>query len=159
MQSDPLLKNVMFISSIAKNKWGGVEKWMFEVGKDLHDKGYKVIYCGRADSKFIEMSNINSFKNYSVKFTSDFNPFVSYKLRKIATNEKIDLICVGREKDLRLLSLAYLVGKRPTIIMRKGLALIKDRWRFKIVYEYFVDLIITPSSALRDHLLDLFALA
>ncbi|MCH8927628.1 MAG: glycosyltransferase family 4 protein [Candidatus Marinimicrobia bacterium] len=155
MPSNLKLKNVMFISSIAKNKWGGVEKWMFEVGNGLSDNGYKVIYCGRPGSKFIEMSNIKSFKYYTVKFTSDFNPFVSYKLRNIATKEKIDLICVGREKDLRLLSLAYIIGQRPTVIMRKGLALIKNRWRFKIVYEHFVDLIITPSSALKNHLLGL----
>jgi len=155
MQENPKLKNIMFISSIDKNKWGGVEKWMFEVGKGLSNKGYNVIYCGRPESKFIEMSNIKSLKNYSVNFTSDFNPFVSYKLKKIASKEKIDLICVGREKDLRLLSIAYLFRERPTIIMRKGLPLIKNRWRFKIVYKYFVDKVITPSSALKNHLLDL----
>jgi len=155
MQDNPKLKNIMFISSIDKNKWGGVEKWMFEVGAGLSNKGYNVIYCGRPKSKFIEMSNLKSFKYYSVKFTSDFNPIVSYKLKKIASKEKIDLICVGREKDLRLLSLAYLFRERPTIIMRKGLPLIKNRWRFKIVYKYFVDKVLTPSSALKTHLLDL----
>ena len=86
MQAKPKLKNIMFISSIDKNKWGGVEKWMFEVGAGLSNKGYNVIYCGRPESKFIEMSNLNSFKNYSVKFTSDFNPVGAHRLSDLVGN-------------------------------------------------------------------------
>ena len=151
----PQLKNILFIRSLRKHKWGGVEKWMFEVGKDLKKKGYNVIYCARPGSRFISAAEDLSFKNYEVRFSSDIHPLVSLKLRKIIIQEKIDLICTGEEKELRLLAPLFWFGRKPVIIIRKGLALIKNRRRFKIVYDKLVDAVITPSHALGDYLLEL----
>ena len=150
-----ILKNFLFMGSLYKNKWGGVEKWMFEIGKALRKKGHNVIYCGRPNSNYIQIANDLLFKSYNVNFRTDFDPLVSYNLWKITKKENIDLIVVGQEKDLRLLALSFFIGKRPSIVIRKGLSLIKDRWRFKIIYDKMVDRIITPSNALADELLDL----
>ena len=128
---------------------------MFEVGKDLKKKGYNVIYCARPGSRFISAAEDLSFKNYEVRFSSDIHPLVSLKLRKIIIQEKIDLICTGEEKELRLLAPLFWFGRKPVIIIRKGLALIKNRRRFKIVYDKLVDAVITPSHALGDYLLEL----
>lgn len=151
----PQLKNILFIRSLRKHKWGGVEKWMFEVGKDLKKKGYNVIYCARPGSRFINAAEDLSFKNYEVRFSSDIHPLVSLKLRRIILREKIDLICTGEEKELRLLAPVFWFGRRPAIIIRKGLALIKNKRRFKIVYDKLVDAVVTPSHALADYLLEL----
>ena len=128
---------------------------MFEVGKDLKKKGYNVIYCARPGSRFISAAEDLSFKNYEVRFSSDIHPLVSLKLRKIIIQEKIDLICTGEEKELRLIAPLFWFGRKPVIIIRKGLALIKNRRRFKIVYDKLVDAVITPSHALGDYLLEL----
>ena len=128
---------------------------MFEVGKDLKKKGYNVIYCARPGSRFISAAEDLSFKNYEVRFSSDIHPLVSLKLRKIIIQEKIDLICTGEEKELRLLAPLFWFGRKPVTIIRKGLALIKNRRRFKIVYDKLVDAVITPSHALGDYLLEL----
>ncbi|MCH7886800.1 MAG: glycosyltransferase family 4 protein [Candidatus Marinimicrobia bacterium] len=151
----PQLKNILFIRSLRKHKWGGVEKWMFEVGKDLKKKGYNVIYCARPGSRFISAAEYLSFKYYEVRFSSDIHPLVSLKLRKIILREKIDLICTGGEKELRLLAPLFWFGRKPVIIIRKGSPLIKNKWRFKIVYDKLVDAVITPSHALADYLLEL----
>lgn len=149
------LKNILFLRSLRKHKWGGVEKWMFEVGKGLREKGYNVIYGARPGSRFNDYAKEHSFIYYDIKFSSDINPIISNNLRKIIKNENIDLICAGEEKELRLLAPVCWFGKRPAIVIRKGLSLIKDRWRFKIIYDMMVDRIITPSNALADELLDL----
>lgn len=151
----PQLKNILFIRSLRKHKWGGIEKWMFEVGKDLKKKGYKVVYCARPGSRFISAAEDLSFKNYEVRFSSDIHPLVSLKLRKIILQEKIDLICTGGEKELRLLAPVFWFGRKPVIIIRKGSPLIKNKRRFKIVYDKLVDAVITPSHALGNYLLQL----
>ena len=147
-------KNFLFINSIRKDIWGGGEKWMYEVGKGLRKKGYGVIYCGRPDSRFLSKAISNSFQYYPVEFNADFNPITSYRLRKIIKKERIDLVCLGREKELRLLAPVLWRNKRPSVIIRKGLAVIKNRLRFKIIYDGIVDAVITPSNALSEYLLE-----
>ena len=128
---------------------------MFEVGKGLRDLGYNIIYGARPDSRFIQNAKEHSFRYYDIKFSSDINPFISFRLRKIVNNENIDLICAGEEKELRLLAPVYWFGKRPAIVIRKGSALIKNRLRFKYVYDRLVDAVITPSNTLGNYLLDI----
>ncbi len=147
-------KNFLFVNSIRKGIWGGGEKWMYELGTGLRKKGYGVIYCGRPGSKFLSKAISNSFTYYPVDFNSDFNPITSYRLRKIVKEERIDLVCLGREKELRLLAPVLWWDKRPSVIIRKGLAVVKDRLRFKIIYDRIVDAVITPSNALSDDLLE-----
>ena len=149
------LKNILFLRSLRIHKWGGVEKWMFEVGKGLRNEGYNIIYAARPGSKFNKYAKEHSFKYFDIKFSSDINPFISYKLWKIIKNENIDAVCAGEEKELRLLAPVYWLGKRPAIVIRKGSALIKNRLRFKYVYNRLVDTVIVPSDALRNYLLEL----
>lgn len=151
----PTLKNILFLRSLRIHKWGGVEKWMFEVGKGLRERGYNVIYGARPGSRFNNYAKEHSFKYYDIKFSSDMNPIISYNLKKLIKSENIELICAGEEKELRLLAPVYWFGKRPAIVIRKGAPLIKNRLRFKIVYDRLVDAVITPSNALGDYLLDL----
>ncbi|MCH7618310.1 MAG: glycosyltransferase family 4 protein [Candidatus Marinimicrobia bacterium] len=147
-------KNFLFVNSIRKGIWGGGEKWMYEVGTGFRKKGYGVIYCGRPSSRFLSKAISNSFKYYPVDFNSDFNPITSYRLRKIVKEERIDVICLGREKELRLLAPVLWWDRKPSVIIRKGLAVIKNRLRFKIIYDRIVDAVITPSNALSDYLLE-----
>ena len=148
-------KNFLFVNSIRKDIWGGGEKWMHELGTGLRNKGYEVIYCGRPDSRFLNKAESNSFRYYPLNFNSDFNPITSYRLRKIIKEEKIDLVLLGREKELRLLAPAFWWDRRPSVIIRKGLAVVKNRLRFKIIYDRIVDAVITPSKALSDSLLEI----
>ena len=147
-------KNFLFINSIRKDIWGGGEKWMYEVGIGLRKKGYGVIYCGRPASRFLSKAKSNSFRYYPLDFNADFNPITSYRLRKIIKKERIDLVCLGREKELRLLAPVLWWDRRPSVIIRKGLAVIKNRLRFKIIYDRIVDAVVTPSNALSEYLLE-----
>ena len=65
------LKNILFLRSLRIHKWGGVEKWMFEVGKGLRNEGYNIIYAARPGSKFNKYAKDHSFKYFDIKFSSD----------------------------------------------------------------------------------------
>lgn len=128
---------------------------MFEIGKGLRNKGYNIIYAARPDSRFNLYAKEHSFKYFNIKFSADINPLTSYRLWELVKNEDIDVVCAGEEKELRLLAPVYWFGKRPGIVIRKGAALIKNRLRFKYVYNRLVDAVITPSNALGNELLEL----
>jgi len=153
-QIDHTIK-ILFINSIRKGIWGGGEKWMYKLGIGLRKKGYDVLFCGRPGSKFLNEAKNNSFRYFPVNFNSDFNPLTSFRLNSIIKEEKVHLVFLGREKELRLLAPVFWWGRRPSFIIRKGLAVVKNRLRFKIIYDRIVDAVITPSNALSDKLLKL----
>ena len=141
--------NIFFSNSISKHKWGGGEKWMVAAAKGLSDRGHSVILSGKANSLLLKKAKEQSLKTLPLNIYADYNPFKIWYTKKILQNQKIDVIVLNLNKDIRVAGIAAKLAKVPAIIARNGLQLFSDKWKYKMTIG-LVDGIITNSKSIQE---------
>ena len=141
--------NIFFSNSISKYKWGGGEKWMITAAKGLSDRGHNVILSGKANSLLLKKAKEQNLKTLPLNIYADYNPFKIWYTKKILQNQKIDVIVLNLNKDIRVAGVAAKLAKVPAIIARNGLQLFSDKWKYKMTIS-LVDGIITNSKSIKE---------
>jgi len=105
--------NIIFLDSIDKDTYGGMEEWIRLVGAGLHQKGHNVYISGRGDSKFLERVSADNpeIEQIPLNISGDFNPVTIAKIYSEIKLRQIDIILVNFNKDLRLGGLAAKLEK------------------------------------------------
>ena len=105
--------NILFLDSIDKNTYGGMEEWIRLVGAGLHQKGHNVYISGRDNSKFLKRVSADNpeLKQIPLNISGDFNPATIAKIYSEIKSKQIDIIMVNFNKDLRLGGLAAKLDK------------------------------------------------
>lgn len=147
--------NLMFLNSIARNTYGGVESWMVRVASEMSRRSHKVVAVGRRGSVFLEyMRHTGSrpVEIYEVKIGGDFNPFTIYRLSGVIKKNAVDFVFVSCNKDLRLGGLAARYSGRTKIVWRIGVDLTRNNWVHRKLTPKLLDGVIAPSSNLKEHI-------
>lgn len=146
--------NIIFLDSIDKDTYGGMEEWIRLVGAGLHQKGHNVYISGRGDSKFLERVSADNpeIEQIPLNISGDFNPVTIAKIYSEIKLRQIDIILVNFNKDLRLGGLAAKLEKDCKVIWSVGLDITKNSLVHKVLTPKLVDGVIVPSKALRDQI-------
>lgn len=147
--------SVIFLNPLLGDSWGGVGKWMLQVGQHLQRRGHRVVCAGDPGSLWLRRCGEWGLRTWSVPIRSDFHPRSVWLLRKCMAQNRTDLMCVKLPKGLRLAGAARLLfsDPRPAIICRMGDAMMQRSCRARITYRWLADSYITPSERVRQDLL------
>ncbi len=148
MNSEKL--NIMFINSIAPNKYGGGEKWMLTAASGLMKKGHSVVIAGKTNSIFLEKAKNLKLKTEEINIKGDFDPIKSFKISKYLKKNKIHVLICNFNKDVRVAGLGARIAKTPLVLARHGLQIIDKRAIHKLTLKYLVDGIITNSNTIKQ---------
>jgi hypothetical protein len=67
--------NILFLNSIERSIWGGLENWMEMCGLGLARRGHRILTAGRRDSLFIKrISRHPELEAVSLDISGDFKP-------------------------------------------------------------------------------------
>lgn len=147
--------NILFLNSIEKSIWGGLENWMEMCGLGLSHRGHKLYFAGRTGSEFLR--RISSHESLSVsplKIGGDFNPIVIRKISDLCKNYGIDVVICNFVKDVRMAGLERKFGSEYKIVWSPGVNLAKKSWSHRKLFSGFVDSVIVPSAHLRDEIIE-----
>ena len=140
--------NIFFSNSISAHKWGGGEKWMITAACGLKERGHEVTLSGKANSILLSKAEEAGLKILPLNIYADYNPFKIWYTKRILKREKVDVIMLNLNKDIRVAGIAARWAKVPVIIARNGIQLFSDKWKHKKTIE-LVDGIITNSESIR----------
>ncbi len=146
--------NILFFDSIDKDIFGGLENWIGMVASRFVQKGHDITVAGRPDSEFLRRiaaldSNI---KVLPVRISGDFDPFVIQKIKRYLRRQRVDIVFVNFNKDIRLAGLAAGWYGKASVIWRVGLNITKDNFVHKYLTPRLIDGVITPSHSLKKEI-------
>ena len=146
--------NLLFLDSIDKNTYGGMEEWIKLVGAGLHKKGHNIYIAGRDNSKFLKRISADNpdIEQIPLNISGDFNPATIAKIYSEIKSKQIDIIVVNFNKDLRLGGLAAKLDKDCKVIWSLGLDITKNSLVHKVLTPKLVDGVIVPSEALKKQI-------
>ncbi|MEE8336007.1 MAG: glycosyltransferase family 4 protein [Candidatus Neomarinimicrobiota bacterium] len=138
---------IFFSNSISAPKWGGGEKWMVTAARGLNDRGHRIILSGKDNSIFIQQAKFANLRTIPLNIRADYSPLKIFNTKKILKREKVDVIVLNLNKDIRVAGIAAKLAGVPVIIARNGIQLIADKWKHKKTMN-IVDGIITNSKSI-----------
>lgn len=146
--------NLLFLDSIDKNIYGGMEEWIRLVGAGLSKKGHDIYIAGREDSKFLKRVSADNpeIEQIPLNISGDFNPATIAEIYSEIKSRQIDIILVNFNKDLRLGGLAAKLDKDCKVIWSLGLDITKNSLVHKVLTPKLVDGVIVPSRALKKQI-------
>ena len=116
--------NVLFLNSIEKETYGGVEEWTRLVGQALADRGHRVTIAGRKDSEYLRRAAAGSpgIQALALNISGDFNPVTITALKRYMSQHEVDVVVVNFNKDIRLGGLVRVIAGPPSagLIVRES---------------------------------------
>ena len=104
--------------------WGGGEKWHYEVGKALRDKGHEVVFFANTESELAKRLGSAGIKNKvaNVGKWSFLNPWKLRNTYQFFKAERFDTVIFNGPLDLKLGAFCAARARVPQRIYRRGLA-------------------------------------
>lgn len=144
--------NILFINSISI--YGGGEVWMITAAKELIKRGHNLSIICKPDSQLKIFAEKNNISVIPLKIQGDLDPSTIKKLIRIIHEKKTDIILANTGKELRLSGVSAKLAGRGKVIARHGIDYpLKNKFRYKVTYNYLTDIIIANSEATKKTLL------
>jgi len=145
--------NILFLNSIEKTVWGGLENWMELCGVGLAKRGHRVRFAGREESQFLNRVAVHdNTEIIPLKHSGDFNPATIKRLAGYAGWHNINVMLCNFVRDVRLAGLARKLAGKYKIIWTPGVNLARKTLSHRYLFSNFVDRAIVPSKYLRDEI-------
>jgi len=143
--------NILFLDSIEKETYGGMEKWIRLTATGLAKRGHQVTVAGHPRSEFLRRiaNTSKDIRILELDISGDFNPVTIARLKKYLSANSIDVITVNFNKDIRLGGLAARLEGRPRVIWSVGLDITKNTLVHRFLTPKLLDGVIVPSQALK----------
>ena len=138
---------VCFFNS--NRKWGGGEKWHFEMAYALAEKGFEVTLACSPHGELSARASKASIPTIRacISNLSFLNPIkLLYLIVKLKTR-KIDTLIINLPSDLKVAGLAARLAGKVRVIYRRGSAIpVKSTIFNKLIFNYFIDDILVNSE-------------
>jgi glycosyltransferase involved in cell wall biosynthesis len=141
--------NLLFLNSIEKETYGGMEEWIRLVAKGLSARGHCTLAAGRPGSEFLRRVGASGIDTIAVDISGDFNPITVIQLRRILVERNIDCVCVNFNKDVRLGGLAARLAGSVPVVWSVGLDIAAQSWVHRRLTPQLIDSVIVPSESLK----------
>jgi len=148
--------NILFLDSIAKNIYGGMEEWIRLVSVGLRERGHDITIVGRRDSAFIKrLCQKDEMMNcLELSISGDFNPSTIFRIKSIIKEHKIDIVVVNFNKDIRLGGLAARLAGKVPVVWSVGINLTKNVFIHRFLTPRLIDAVIVPSNSLKNQIVE-----
>lgn len=137
------MESICFYNS--NKAWGGGEKWHYDIGTRLHEKGHRVIFFTHPQSVLKEKIKDSGIPVYAVSTSnlSFLNPFKRKTVQGILKRENIKTIILNLSSDVKLAGPAAAKAGVKNIIYRRGLAKavknsVLNRYLFKRILTHLI---------------------
>ena len=141
--------NILFLDSIERETYGGMEEWIRLVAGGLASRGHRTMVAGRSGSEFLRRVSSHGVSILPLSISGDFNPITIAQVKQVLVGNDIDLICVNFTKDIRLGGLAARWRGPTKVIWSVGLDITKDSFSHRWFTPKLVDAVIVPSESLK----------
>jgi glycosyltransferase involved in cell wall biosynthesis len=147
--------NVLFLDSIEKEVYGGMEEWIRLVASGLRERGLAVFVAGREDSEFMRRVHKADPQVclFPLEISGDFNPITIAKLRKFLDSHSIDIIIVNFNKDIRLGGLAARMQGNTRVVWSVGLDITRKSIVHRVLTPKLIDGVVVPSQSLKNQII------
>jgi glycosyltransferase involved in cell wall biosynthesis len=125
------------------------------VGKALQARGHAITIAGRDRSRLLAAAADAGLPVEGVRFGNDLDLGTILRVRDLLVRRRIEVVLNTFDKEVRIAGIAARSlgrGRAPRILIRKGLPLIGDNWRYRVTYAHLVDGILTPAESIRRRL-------
>lgn len=143
-----MTKSILFSNSARTDCWGGVEKWTLTAAKALIEKGYSAYLICRKDSIIEKKAISMEIPTITASFTNSIDWRTVKDIQRVIRQYSINLILCSTNLDIKLAGLAGKLTKVP-VISRQGLALISDKFKYRILIKYFTHSILTNTYSIK----------
>ncbi len=146
--------NLLFLDSIEKETYGGMEEWIRLVASGLVGKGHRVRVVGRPSSRFLDRleRETEHVQLTPLEISGDFHPGTIASLKSLLAEDNTDIIVTNFNKDLRLGGLAAKLEGNVRVIWSVGLDITKDNWLHRILTPRLFDGVLVPSQSLKEQI-------
>ena len=143
--------NLLFLDSVDTRTFGGYENWILLVAGHFLAQGHQVTIAGRTGSEYLRRARQTCEGAHILELDihGDFGVPVILKLRKYLKTQRIDIMTVNFNKDVRLGGAAARLAGRTKVVWRMGLDITSSGWAHRFLSPKFVDGVIVPSQALK----------
>ena len=141
--------NVLFLDSIDRETYGGMEEWIRLVTNGLAERGHKCLVVGRPESAFLRRVKSLVVSTAPLAISGDFNPLTISRLRQLLFAHEIDLVCVNFTKDIRLGGLAARWAGAAKVVWSVGLDITKNTFAHRWLTPKLIDGVVVPSDSLK----------
>lgn len=134
--------------------FGGGEVWMLRTLQALQQRGHQIWLCCRPGAEVGTRAAEIGIPVKSLSFRGDFDPVTIFHLAWWMKREQIDVVLTNMDKELRLGGIAAKIAGVPAIIPRRGIDYpLKNRWRYRLAYNFLATRIVANSFATKRALL------
>ncbi|MEW5994530.1 MAG: glycosyltransferase family 4 protein [Candidatus Zixiibacteriota bacterium] len=146
--------NILFLNSIEKGTYGGMEEWTRLVARSLVERGHRVTVAGRTGSEYIRraVSEHPRIRQLELDISGDFNPVTITTLKQYMARNDVDVVVVNFNKDIRLGGLAARWEHRPSVVWSVGLDITKDNPVHRFLTPRLIDGVMVPSQSLKNQI-------
>ncbi len=147
--------NVLFLNSIEKGTYGGMEEWIKLTASSLAARGHEVTVAGRPGSAFLNRISCdeNGVRILPIDMHGDFSPITIARLRQYISGSKIDVVLVNFNKDVRLGGLAAALAGNVKVVWSVGLDITSKKLVHRYLTPRLVDSLLVPSEALKGQII------
>lgn len=142
--------SLLFMNS-AKRASGG-EFWMAQVGAEFVKRGHQVTFVCRPGQPWAQEARDLGVEVHERGLHSDINPADVASMAFLLARKQIDVICTVFNREARLAGLANKLFPSVSLVQRKVVPRLKDRFRYRVSYKYLVDKIVAPSHSIESAL-------
>ncbi|MBK7141273.1 MAG: glycosyltransferase family 4 protein [bacterium] len=146
--------NVMFLDSIEKETYGGMEEWVRLVASGLVAKGHRVRVVGRPGSRFLDRieRDTENVQITGLDISGDFHPRTIGALKSLMAEDQTEIVVTNFNKDLRLGGLAAKLDGNPRVVWSVGLDITRDSWIHRLLTPRLFDGVLVPSNSLKSQI-------
>lgn len=143
--------NLLFLDSVDKDTFGGYENWILLAAGHFLERGHNATLAGRTGSEYLRRGRLacDNAKILELDIHGDFSPGIITKIRRYLIDNKIDLMTVNFNKDVRLGGLAAKASRGTKVVWRIGLDITSRGIAHRLLTPKLVDGVVVPSMALK----------
>lgn len=146
---------LLFLDSIEASVYGGMEEWIRLVASGLRSRRHLVTVAGRPQSVLFErISSIDrEVELLPLNISGDFNPLTIAAIVRYIERNRVEVVVVNFNKDLRLGGLAAKLEGAAKVIWSAGLDITKDNLIHRFLTPKLMDGAIVPSESLKTQII------
>ena len=129
--------------------FGGGEGWTLRSAQGLRNRGHDVFIAARTGSPFARRAENSELPCFVLPVGIDYHPSTVSTFVRIMKRERIEVVVVHHNKDVRTAGVAAWVLQKP-VVHRNGYPILKNTLRHRLTMG-FVTRILTNSENIREY--------
>ncbi len=140
---------ILFINSIAPQKFGGGERWMLAAAQGLAARGHQVFVAGKRNGLFLQHAAAMGLPVEPLTIRADISPLATWRIARFLKAQGIEVLVCNLNKDVRVAGLAARLVRTPVVIARHGVLLCGKKWKHKVTLTRLADGILTNTYSIK----------